>query len=534
MQKTFIFRRLSLSLVVSLFVLLFASTAHAASPWPASLTGTQIASGLATLNTTADGFEASGIEYLSGYGYIINGDDGDVAVVNSAGTVLHYWFPGGDLEDVALTDTSVVDHIIYLANEIGSKIEAFNLDTGAKVANKSWTLSDLPINGGLGMESLAYVPAAYAPASWGIPLSGGFFVAASQAEAMLRVYNININSNGTTVSSIAQIPVTYTDVAALQFSPLTQLLYVVFDSDDKLKEYSLNGTIINSYQLPTTGGSDEGFIMVPDCASGRAQVAISNDAVSSFVTVFNNYPITCPTTAPVVVDADHDGFTSTTDCNDNDASVHANQTYYQDRDNDGLGNPNMTTSACSNVAPAGYVANSNDINDNDHDNDGVSAGVDCNDNDPTISANQIYYADADHDGLGDPNNAISVCSYTVPSGYVTNHNDIKDQPVASLPDVPINLFAKMLSFRSVLLSWGGNGDYYTVRLTDLSTNKTKVFEKITQMSKTLDSKYILAKHSYAFSVRACNTIGCSRYGSSVYFNSYTAKQLQALKLLFRK
>ena len=524
-------KKLVFSMVLAVLALVLAPVAKAAAPWHASPNGVQIASGLMAYNTTADGFEASGIEYIPGYGYILIGDDGDIGVVNSNGAVLHYWFPGGDLEDVALTETSAVDHIIYIANEAGSKIEAFNLDTGTKVANKSWTLSDLPVSGALGMESLAYVPAADAPASWGTALSGGFFVTASQAEAVLRVYNINTHSNGATVSSIAQIPVSYTDVAALQYSPLTRLLYVVFDTDDKLKEYTLTGAIVNSYQLPTTGNSDEGMIVIPDCANSRAQIAISNDAASSFVLVYNNYPITCPVTTPPVIDADNDGYLSTADCNDADATVHSNQTYYRDEDGDGLGDATVTISVCSSSAPSGYVTNSSDANDHDHDNDGVITGVDCNDNDPTISANQIYYADIDHDGLGDPNNTIAVCSYTPPAGYVTNHDDIRDQPVAAIPDVPTNLLFSLFSSRLMQLSWNGVGDYYTVRLTDLSNNKTTIFDKITQTNKVVD---ISAKHSYVFSVRACNIYGCSKYSDWKSFSVYSAQQLRALKLLFKK
>ncbi len=518
-------------IILAFFSFFGSSVAQAASPWPASPVGNQVASGLNTFNVD---FEASGVSYLSGYGYIINGDDGDIAVLSDTGTVLRYWFPGGDLEDVTLTDTSAVDHIIYIANESGSKIEAFNLDTGAKVANKSWTLSDLPVSGGLGFEALAYVPAAYAPASWGVPQAGGFFVAASQAEALLRIYNINTNASGASVSSIAQIPVTYSDVGGLHFNVATQLLYVLFDSDDKIKEYSLAGNIINSYQLPTIGNSDEGVAIVPDCAIGKAKVAITNDAAPSVVYVYNNYPITCPAVTPIVVDSDNDGYSSQVDCNDADVTVHTNQIYYQDADNDGLGNLTATISICSSMPPAGYVANNTDQNDADHDNDGASAASDCNDNDPAISANQIYYADLDHDGLGDPNNTIAVCTFIPPNGYVTNHNDVKDQPAAAVPDVPVSLFVKKLSARNAMLSWDGKAQYYTVRLTDLGTSKTKVFDKIIQTSKTLDSKYILAKHSYRFSVRACSAAGCSKYSNGIYFNSLAAKQSGVSQYTFRR
>ncbi|MFA6028197.1 MAG: integrin alpha, partial [Patescibacteria group bacterium] len=61
------------------------------------------------------------------------------------------------------------------------------------------------------------------------------------------------------------------------------------------------------------------------------------------------------------LDGDGDGVTGAdglmpgTDCNDADATVSANQTYYQDLDGDGLGNALVTTSVCASVPPAGYV-----------------------------------------------------------------------------------------------------------------------------------------------------------------------------------
>ncbi|MFA6028064.1 MAG: integrin alpha [Patescibacteria group bacterium] len=121
-----------------------------------------------------------------------------------------------------------------------------------------------------------------------------------------------------------------------------------------------------------------------------------------------------------------DGLFDGTDCNDDDATVSANQTYYQDSDGDGLGNTSQTTSICSVTVPAGYVANATDLNDNDHDNDSSETGTDCNDDDATINANQTYYQDYDTDGLGNPLVTTSVCSLTPPTGYVTNDNDTND------------------------------------------------------------------------------------------------------------
>jgi len=133
----------------------------------------------------------------------------------------------------------------------------------------------------------------------------------------------------------------------------------------------------------------------------------------------------------VYIDNDHDGITgsaglfSGSDCNDNDAAVSSNQTYYQDSDGDGLGS-DTTTSICSATAPTGYVANSDDNNDIDYDNDSVATGSDCNDADDAISSNQTYYQDNDNDGLGS-NITTSVCLNTAPTGYVTNSNDSNDE-----------------------------------------------------------------------------------------------------------
>ncbi|MBI2415504.1 MAG: FG-GAP repeat protein [Candidatus Kerfeldbacteria bacterium] len=86
-------------------------------------------------------------------------------------------------------------------------------------------------------------------------------------------------------------------------------------------------------------------------------------------------------------DGDHDGtpgstglLVTGTDCNDADATVTANQTYYADSDADTLGDPVVTTMVCSSTAPAGYVANATDTNDTIP-NNGVEIGNDSIDND---------------------------------------------------------------------------------------------------------------------------------------------------------
>ncbi len=56
-----------------------------------------------------------------------------------------------------------------------------------------------------------------------------------------------------------------------------------------------------------------------------------------------------------------------TDCNDNDAAIHATVTYYPDVDGDGYGNADNDSEFCSLTPPVGYVDNSSgfDVDDTD-------------------------------------------------------------------------------------------------------------------------------------------------------------------------
>lgn len=83
-------------------------------------------------------------------------------------------------------------------------------------------------------------------------------------------------------------------------------------------------------------------------------------------------------------------------------------TYYRDADGDGYGNLNDSLKACA--KPAGYVKNN----------------TDCNDNNAAIHAPVTYYRDKDKDGYGDASHSISVCESVPPAGYVTNNYDCED------------------------------------------------------------------------------------------------------------
>ena len=118
-------------------------------------------------------------------------------------------------------------------------------------------------------------------------------------------------------------------------------------------------------------------------------------------------------------DLDNDGVDNADDCEPTNPNVGAATTWYEDRDNDGLGNVAVSLQACS--QPSGYVSNSMDTNDDDFDNDGVATSDDCDDADAGVGATTTWYADADNDGSGDANNTVEDC--TQPSGYVATAGD---------------------------------------------------------------------------------------------------------------
>ncbi|MED5372118.1 MAG: MopE-related protein [Myxococcota bacterium] len=157
-------------------------------------------------------------------------------------------------------------------------------------------------------------------------------------------------------------------------------------------------------------------------------------------------------------DLDEDGFPASEDCNDEDASIHPDAeevcdgidnncdaitdvdatdvvTWYGDSDGDGFGGEAITLDACE--APAGFLPDNSDCDDNDatvspdgleicdgvdNDCDGLT---DSDDDSVDLSTATDWYPDADGDGYGVDADAVQSCS-APDSTYVLEGGDCDD------------------------------------------------------------------------------------------------------------
>jgi len=156
-------------------------------------------------------------------------------------------------------------------------------------------------------------------------------------------------------------------------------------------------------------------------------------------------------------DDDGDGYLSTEDCDDTDASIHPGAvddcdgvdtdcdgvvdsdapTWYTDADGDGYGDSGTGTQACT--QPSATADNDSDCNDSSVSVSPDAAeqcdGVD-NDCDGTIDEGDAadattWYADADGDGYGNADSPTTACF--APTGYLTTGTDCDDSDASINP-----------------------------------------------------------------------------------------------------
>jgi hypothetical protein len=124
---------------------------------------------------------------------------------------------------------------------------------------------------------------------------------------------------------------------------------------------------------------------------------------------------------------------------DEDPGITDQRTWYADADMDNYGDPETSLLACN--QPDGYLSDNTDCNDGDSALNPGAAEIcdsidnDCDDliddDDPGITGQSIWYADADTDNYGDPETSLLACNQ--PDGYLADNTDCNDSDSAIRP-----------------------------------------------------------------------------------------------------
>ncbi len=174
-------------------------------------------------------------------------------------------------------------------------------------------------------------------------------------------------------------------------------------------------------------GDGLGNARFPDiaCEAPSGHVADDTDCDDLDAAIYPGAPETCDG-----ADGDCDG-TVDEDATDPD-------TFYADADSDGYGDPGTTASACD--VPSGHTDNALDCDDGNADVnptatevcDGVDNDCDGGTDDEAAVDGEIWYADADGDGFGDPDAHELACE--APTAHVDDATDCDDADATVHPD----------------------------------------------------------------------------------------------------
>ncbi|MFT7184080.1 MAG: hypothetical protein ACI9QC_000411 [Oceanicoccus sp.] len=278
------------------------------SPWPTASGSVNL---LELVLEDISDFEASGIVWHdTRKTWFVVSDKGDLAEIDSYGSVKGLWEIPGDCEGITMNPEN--PDVVYIAFESdesivsdGSVVRGFDITRG-EYTNESCSL-DLDTLENAGFEGLTFVPNHNAQFLRGEGVwatdPAGFFLAIGQYVSEIRVYPASLCVDDAELTSIETLDVSDTDGAGLHYDSRTWRLYVDFDAQNRLDVHRLDWATssdpVLSYTFPEVGSHvyEEGFTLgeitcavndePSDCT---AFVGIAYD--DKAIRIFSDFPVT--------------------------------------------------------------------------------------------------------------------------------------------------------------------------------------------------------------------------------------------------
>jgi hypothetical protein len=240
-------------------MLLCCSGVMGADPFPGTLPGVEIGSGL------PPGFEPSGAAWNPvSQRLLLCGDSGVVASINPDGSGATHWTVAGDLEGIAVADPAT--SLVYVLDEglgrilevlltNGSVLRTFTLASAELApAVGALTTADLDALEGAsdndGPEALTFVP----------DQDGGAFFVGSQENGTIYRFRLSLAS-GTTVTYLGKFKTwtaSHNDLSGLDYDSVTGRLLAIWDNQNILRLMTPQGVILREWNLPPAGNDEEG------------------------------------------------------------------------------------------------------------------------------------------------------------------------------------------------------------------------------------------------------------------------------------
>lgn len=288
----------SIGLIVALMSL---TSLVSAGPWPGTLPGIEIGSGLPA------GYEPSGAVWHTQLDkFFTVWDNGMVSMMEHDGTNITNWNVDGDLEGICVADLN--SDFIYVGLEgPDDGIVEFNITTGQVTRFFDLTPWMQSVDPNLGLEALTFVPDTASS-------EGGYFYAGLQETGTIYAFELPIisSSTDTTVTLIDSIHTGLPFISGIDYNTELGLLYAMWRFLPRLRLMLLDGTIVTEWNLP--GDSQEGVALWAGLTPGQAQIFIAEDNGEVWRYDFNsNCNVTIIGEGSVILEPDPPSYYGTTE-----------------------------------------------------------------------------------------------------------------------------------------------------------------------------------------------------------------------------